>query len=395
MKPVNELFSIFPNQQIQKLSDKTSKPRDRYVDFLRALSILVVVFGHWLSTVVYYNNGRLVVHNVVGIVSGLWILTWILQVMPVFFFVGGFSNYVSYTSALRRNQGTKDFYRSRTTRLLKPAVVFVVVWLIVSIILYFANQGHTEFVTKNMLLFGPLWFLVVYIIIVLTTPFMQPLHLRYRYKVLILLFLLTILVDACRFWLNLTYVSYLNILFVWLLVHQLGFFYADGTLVRMSKRTHVLMALIGLAGLAILTNLGIYPRSMVGTGLEKVSNMSPPTICIIVLTLWLVGLAMLLRDAINRWLDKPKPWLAVISANSIIMTIYLWHLTAFFITFLLLNKIGLSRAPAGTSGWWLERPLWIILSAIILVVLIKLFGRFEHGFGKVQTGQQETGGNIN
>ncbi len=392
---MSKLFSIFPNQQIQKFSDKTSKPHDRYVDFLRALSILVVVCAHWLSTVVYYNNGRLVVHNVVGIVSGLWVLTWILQVMPVFFFVGGFSNYVSYTATRQRNQGVKEFYRSRTSRLLKPAVVFVIVWLIVSVILYLANQGRTEFVTKNMLLFGPLWFLVVYIIIVLTTPFMQPLHVRYRTKVLILLFLLTILVDVGRFWLKLTYVGYANILFVWLLVHQLGFFYADGTLVRMSKRAHVLMALIGLAGLVILTNLGIYPRSMVGTGLEKVSNMSPPTICIIVLTLWLVGIAMILRDPVNRWLAKPKPWIAVIAANSVIMTVYLWHLTAYSITFLLLKKIGFNRMPAGQSGWWIERPVWIILSAIILIVLIKLFGRFEHGFGKVQAGRQETGGNLN
>ena len=183
---MSKLFSIFPSQPLQKLSDNTSKARDRYVDFLRALSISVVVFGHWLSALVYYNNGRLVVHNVVGVVSGLWVTTWILQVMPLFFFIGGFSNFVTFTKIKQRGQGVKTFFRSRTSRLLKPTAVFIIAWFIVMGILYIANQGRAQFLTGNILLFGPLWFLVVYLLIILATPIMHKLHLRYRIKVCLL-----------------------------------------------------------------------------------------------------------------------------------------------------------------------------------------------------------------
>ena len=43
--------------------------------------------------------------NVVGVTRGLWLLTWVLQVMPLFFFVGGFSNAKTYESMRRRGRG--------------------------------------------------------------------------------------------------------------------------------------------------------------------------------------------------------------------------------------------------------------------------------------------------
>ncbi len=77
---------------IAKIISKTLPTRERYVDFLRAFSIIVVVIGHWLSAVVIKNENVIRVNNAMLMIPGLWILTWILQVMPLFFFVGGFSN---------------------------------------------------------------------------------------------------------------------------------------------------------------------------------------------------------------------------------------------------------------------------------------------------------------
>lgn len=373
---------LFPTQQFKKISDNTPIDRDRYVDFLRAFSILVVVFGHWLSAVVFYKNGQLTAHNIVGIVPGLWITTWILQPMPLFFFVGGFSNYVSYQSIKKNKKSIREFYRARTSRLLKPTIVFILAWLLVLIILYFIQKERGTFlssVTSKLPLFGPLWFLIVYILIVLTTPVMQLLHKKYRMKVVYCLFGLAVIVDLVRFLLSNSYFSYLNILFVWLLVHQLGFFYADGSLTRFSKLTFIISALVSLIVLTILTNIGIYPRSMVGTGVEKVSNMSPPTICILIFSFWLISLAMLFRDQINRWLAQAKNWLSVVIANSVIMTVYLWHLTAYAITFLLFYPIGLGRNTAGSLWWWLERPLWVLSSIIFLLILLVIFAQFELG----------------
>jgi hypothetical protein len=137
------------------------------------------------------------------------------------------------------------------------------------------------------------------------------------------------------------------------------------------------MAITGLVGLIVLTNIGVYPKSMVGTGLEKISNMTPPTVCIPVLAIWLIGLAMYLRDNVNRWLTGRRPWIAVIAANSMIMTLFLWHLTAFAIVFLLLYPFGLWRFPDGSLYWWLMKPVWIILATLVLSVLVGIFSRFE------------------
>ena len=38
-------------------SDRTPEARNRYVDFLRAVSILAVVLGHWLISAPYFENG--------------------------------------------------------------------------------------------------------------------------------------------------------------------------------------------------------------------------------------------------------------------------------------------------------------------------------------------------
>jgi len=46
-------------KQASNLSAETPDTRNRYVDFLRAVSILVVVIGHWLISTVYYVGGGL------------------------------------------------------------------------------------------------------------------------------------------------------------------------------------------------------------------------------------------------------------------------------------------------------------------------------------------------
>jgi hypothetical protein len=96
----------------------TPATRDRYVDFLRAASILVVVLGHWLIAIIAWDHGVIRSTSAIGKQSGLWLATWLFQVMPVFFFVGGYANLVAYDSARRRGDSTADFVRSRVRRLL-------------------------------------------------------------------------------------------------------------------------------------------------------------------------------------------------------------------------------------------------------------------------------------
>jgi fucose 4-O-acetylase-like acetyltransferase len=69
----------------EALARATPAARDRYVDFLRAFSIVAVVLGHWSIALIHWEGGRIFVQNAVGHQSGLWLATWVLQVMPLFF----------------------------------------------------------------------------------------------------------------------------------------------------------------------------------------------------------------------------------------------------------------------------------------------------------------------
>jgi len=363
--------------RLDELAAGTPASRDRYVDFLRAASITVVVLGHWLSALVGWKDGALSVRNAVGLVPGLWCTTWLLQVMPVFFFIGGFSNFTSVESTLRRGESMVSFLRSRLVRLLKPTAVFLGVWLVVLVFLHLAGVLKPVHVRSTVLLFGPLWFLVVYLVVTALTPVMRSLHLRFGIAAVAVMALLAVGMDVLRFSVKVPAVGWANIAFVWLLAHQLGFFYADGTLARARRRVHLAIALGGLAGLLLLTHNGVYPKSMVGTGFERVSNMTPPTVCILLLTFWLVGAVMYVRGWVNRWLARPGPWKAVIAANSVIMTIYLWHITAYAVVFGVLAMVGFPGSTPGSAGWWLERPIWLAGPAAVLALLIVMFSRFE------------------
>jgi peptidoglycan/LPS O-acetylase OafA/YrhL len=362
---------------LKELAEQTPASRDRYVDFLRAASISVVVLGHWLSALVGWKDGALSVRNAVGLVPGLWCTTWLLQVMPVFFFIGGFSNFTSMESTLRRGKSVASFLRSRLVRLLKPTAVFLGVWLVVLVALNLVGILKPVHVRSTVLLFGPLWFLAVYLAITALTPLMRSLHLRFGIAAIAVMVFLAAGVDVLHFAGKVPVAGWLNMAFVWLVAHQLGFFYADGTLARARRRTHLAIALGGLAALLVLTHVGAYPKSMVSTGFERGSNMSPPTICILALTCWLVGAVMYLRGWVNRWLAHPGPWKTVIAANSVIMTIYLWHITAYAAVFGLFALLKVPGSAPGSAGWWLERPIWLVGPALVLSLLIMVFSRFE------------------
>ena len=123
--------------------------------------------------------------------------------------------------------------------------------------------------------------------------------------------------------------------------------------------------------------IGYYPKSLLGTDVERVSNAYPPTVCFLLGGIWTIGAVMLLRPALQRWLQGRRPWKATIAVNGVIMTLFLWHMTAFLCAVLVLWPLGLAREHDSTAAWWLQRPLIIGVSALFLVGLIAIFGRFE------------------
>lgn len=342
---------------------RTPTTRDRYVDFLRGTSIAMVVLGHWMVLLIVWEAGVIRERNAIGVTPGLWLATWVFQIMPIFFFVGGFANLVSLDSYRRRGLSTGAWLRSRTERLLVPSLVFLGTWTVLQIGLHVADIGagtgfrigQTWFLRGMlppgaMIPFGPIWFLPVYLAIVAVAPLTIRLHRRFGVLVPLVMVVCSVAVDLVGFGAGISGVRYANVIFVWLLPHQLGHFYGDGSMLRLSRRGFALMALGGLAALVLLTNpwifgdrgpewfngLPSYPKSLIGTGVEPVANTYPPTITLVAQAFWSIGLAMSVRERLSRWLERRRPWTLVVFLNSIIMTLFLWHMTAYLLAILLL-----------------------------------------------------------
>ncbi|MGD8241899.1 MAG: hypothetical protein PVF59_03670, partial [Desulfobacterales bacterium] len=64
------------------LADQTPSARNRYVDLLRALSIMAVVLGHWIMAAPFYDQGQPRMWHLLAVVSWSQWLTWLFQVMP-------------------------------------------------------------------------------------------------------------------------------------------------------------------------------------------------------------------------------------------------------------------------------------------------------------------------
>lgn len=394
--------------RLDELAAATPTTRDRFVDLLRAASICAVVFGHWFIGLIWWDRGLIGVRSAVGMTSGMWLATWVFQVMPVFFFVGGFSNLVALDAVRRRGGSTWTFVRSRVERLLRPSLVFLGIWLVVQVLLHLTDTGRpagpvlwggTRMLRGVLppaatLPFGPLWFLGAYLVVVTIAPATVWLHRRFGLWVPAAMAASTVIVDALGFGLGHPGVRYLNIAPVLLFPHQLGHAYADGSMLRWPRRGFWAMVVAGLGGLVLLTNpwlfrpfgearfdwfptIGHYPKSLLGTDVEPISNAYPPTVCFLLAGVWSIGAVMLARPALTRWVARRGPWKATIFVNGIIMTLFLWRMTAYLLAVLLLWPLGFGREVDSTARWWLERPLWILAPELVLAGLVAVFGRFE------------------
>lgn len=369
--------STTPHRRAAELAAATPDHRDRYLDLLRVGSIATVVLGHWLMLTITVSGGRVRAGNALAAVPATQLLTWVFQVMPIFFLVGGAAHAAALGSLRRRGGRYPEFVATRLRRLLAPTAVFLAAWTAVAVVTEGAgvqtSGGLVALMTRTVV--QPLWFLGVYLGIVGLAPAMHAAHRRWGAAVPVTLVLAAATLDAVRLVGGVEAVGALNVALVWLAAHQLGYLYADGQLTR---RVGAIMAGTGIAATVLLTAvLGWYPISMVGLPGAPVSNMNPPTLALVAHGTWLAGLVVLARGPVTRWLRRPRVWTAVVAANGVVMTVFLWHLTALF---------GLAEGwvfldgplpAAGGASWWLLRPFWLGLLIVVLVPLVAAVRRFE------------------
>jgi hypothetical protein len=395
--------------------DATPPDRERVVDFLRAFSILSVVFGHWLiSYITQDSSGQISGENAIPFmkINGFsfgWLLTWVFQVMPIFFFVGGYANYVGIRSFKKKNLGYAQFLTSRIRRMMKPVITLLFVWVPANFVIDMMNIRSEKFADLlSKLVTQPLWFIGVYILVTALSWPLYNLHLKFGSKSILITACIPFLIDWLRLGVGITVIGYLNI-FVWIWVHQLGFAYADGTLLANAsqqvnnitqlwkKFTGLFIVIIGATGLFFCSGIQAfsnnrilnditkflhidnlpYPQSMVGLPGETMSNMNPPTVAIMFLAITQIGLVVIFRDRLQGFLQRPKVWKVTVIINSMILTIFCWHQSALSLVTITRLRIGIEEPLVGTANWWLTRPLLLGSYAIVLSLIVPIFWKYE------------------
>lgn len=355
-----------------EMAERTPPERNRYVDLLRAVSILVVVIGHWIIRTGWYVDGELTPGSMLESDPQMQWLTWLFQVMPIFFIVGGYSNAVSLESAQRKGVGFAGWLAARLHRLVSPLLLLLVVWAALALVMNLAGTRTAiiQFTTQAALI--PTWFLAIYTMLVLLAPLAYKFWRRFGFASFFVFVALAAITDTAFFAADMKWAGWTNYFWVWLAVHQLGFAWRDGRLGGVWVRLAI--SAFGFAVLYALIFLGPYPMAMVGSPDPNLSNTLPPKITLLALGLFQFGLLLAFESPMRRALDNLRLWTATVLINSMIMTLYLWHITVMIAVGSVMyvsGGFGFGIEP-GTSEWWMTRPVWVgvLMTFLVPVALV-------------------------
>ena len=366
---------------------KTPAHRDRAIDGLRALALLAVPMGHWLLGG-FKLDGQGALHNASPLSSFGFLapLSWVLQMLGIFFLVGGYASVLSYRRALETGGSAAAWLRGRLARLGRPVLGVTAVCAALIPALYVLGVPATTLHTGSTLVIQPLWFVGVYTVITALTPYcVRAARKLGAWAAAPLLGSVAVIdflrygpfADAMPSWLSL-----LNLLPGWMFAYQLGVCWAEN---RIGRRGAWAL-LIGGAGLFATLLLAFhYPASMVGVPGEARTNSHPPSLLVLALAAAQSGAAMLLRDRIGRLLRRPALWAPVVVVNLSAMTILCWHQTALLAAAIPSSFAGaipgLTTSPDSLT-WIAARIAWLPVIAGLLALIARYTRGFEAPWGR-------------
>lgn len=345
--------------------------RDLTLDIARVFCVVLVVVIHLLMVGVGFGPDGLVVSRPLEDQDWFWIATWFGQIMPLFFVVGGFASLTAWRSLQRRGGGAAQYVRNRVLRLAQPALplfLFYVVVIGVARLL----QVDPELLDTVIAGAGfPLWFLAAYTACQALVPFMARMHARAPRRTMLVLLALVILVDVARFTIGITELGLPNMVFVWLLAQQIGFWYADGWF---AARSGLQLFGIALAAYAVMAAISL-PEGWYYN--DMLANLNPPTLPLVCLAVAQACILRALRPLLSRLMNTHAARAVVFLVGTRLMTIYLWHLPLIIaLSGVALLIPGASPAP-DSPAWWISRPIFFVIVFAALFGLSFLVGRWE------------------
>lgn len=358
---------------VDRIVDATPPDRDRTVDLLRVISIGVVVLWHWSLSVTHWRNGTLVMPNPIDSLPGGWAITWVAQVMPLFFLVGGYADRASWRGTTGGGSSKGSMVRRRLRRLTVPAVAMVAVWSALELVRRVVVPDSRPVWDSLRVVFVPLWFLAVFGVVIALAPITLRWHRSRPLVTMAAMVAAVVAVDALRFVGGWDAAGWVNVVLVFVAVHQGGYFWRDHGL----EGKGAPLVIGGVAALAVATTVLGYPASMVATPSTEFSNMFPPTAAILAVAVLQAGLVGLATPAMRRLCDRRSVWRGVVMANGAAMTVFSWHMTAVVGSIAAFQLVGGELLGEPNLAWWIQRPLWVAAPGILLAGLVGVFGRIE------------------
>ena len=258
-----------------------------------------------------------------------------------------------------------------------PIVPFLAAWTLISVVAGLFGVDHGLIRAGSFAVVTPLWFIAVYLVVILAVPVTTRLWDGIGWWSILLGLALAFAIDGMRLATGQDWIGWLNFGAVWITAHQLGYGWATEH-TRPGARQVLLVSSASLAALLVLTLAGPYPVSMVGVPGATENNTLPPTAVLLILSFLQYGVIRLAEPVANRWMQRKRPWTAVVGFHTVMMTVYVWHLPTLAIVVLAGYGLGFGfTIEPLTTAWWLTRPIWITVLSVLLVGVVAVFGRFE------------------
>ncbi|MGC5023148.1 acyltransferase family protein [Tsukamurella sp. DT100] len=350
--------------------DGTPDARDRAIDVARLASLVVVMVGHCVLLLATITPSGVWVGNTLGAQPSLQPITWVLQVMPLFFLAGAAS------SAYGLNQGTAwgGWLLGRAQRLARPVFWYLAFWsLALGATRVLLGESSAERLGGESV--ALLWFIGVYLLVLAFVPALMRCGAAALAGIVVALLAASALFDGARLASGSIEWGFPNFLVVWLIPVVIGVAYA--------RRLIPARFALGVAGLAFAAAvaavvLGPYDVPLVVTGAETFSNTTPPTF---LLGLHCVGVSLLFvmaAPAIGRWARRPRVWYPVAVGNGGAMTLYLWHIPAIAVAAFALHAVGVDAVDPAQPGFWGLMALRAAVFAVVMFALFVLLSPLEH-----------------
>jgi surface polysaccharide O-acyltransferase-like enzyme len=360
-----------PTPDSRKDEVAAASGRDRAVDVARLAALVVVMFGHCALLLATIDTNGLRIGNLLGELPVLNPLTWIAQVMPLFFLAGGAAG--TYGWRAGTPWGTWLFARSQ--RLCRPVFWYLAAWAL-GLLVVRLTLGAESATGLGRECVALLWFLGVYLVVLAFVPALIRLRTgRAVAVVLASLLAAATVVDGIRLAVGTPMAGTANFVIVWLIPVVIGVAYARRLI---GPRAALAVAASAFLAQVVLVVAGRYEIALVVTGVERMSNVSPPTLLLALQCTWMSGVFVAAAGLIGRWAARPRVWHVVSVGNGGAMTLYLWHIPAIAVATFALHAVGLDAYDVHAPGFWALLALREVVFAVVMAVAFKWLSPLEH-----------------